>query len=85
MSTSQLIFVDKRTILSLVSRYTASEMPNGFPISRPNITPIESIETNPAIDEDEIIMLVLASAKIGMIIPIVKAISVAAGITYPLV
>lgn len=67
MSTSQLIFVDNRTIFNFVSRYTARDMPKGFPTTKPNIIPIESDEARPAIDDDEIRMLVLANAKIGMI------------------
>ncbi len=42
-------------------------MPKGFPTTKPNIIPIESDEARPAIDDDEIRMLVLANAKIGMI------------------
>ena len=67
ISTSQFTFVASRTILNLVSRYTARDIPNGFPKNKPKITPIDSGDMSPAIEEEEIIILVLASAKIGII------------------
>ena len=75
MKTIQFTFVASRTILNLVRIYTANEIPRGFPTNKPNIIPNEMGGRSPSIEVEEIIMLVLAGAKIGMMMKLTGKLS----------